>query len=153
MPIERLHRLARPAPLAIGILCAALCLPAAAAARGTAPVAVEVADSYLELHTGPGRGYPVTRVIPRGDHVEVLKRRTDWYLRPVPAKGKYQGRVAEYLQELPVSALIYIPLKLTLLLTDLTRSQRSLGFVTQTRAGFMTRDPRGEDMVAIPRAG
>ena len=80
MPIERLHRLARPAPLAIGILCAALCLPAAAAARGTAPVAVEVADAYLELHTGPGRGYPVTRVIPRGDHVEVLKRRTDWYL-------------------------------------------------------------------------
>ena len=42
------------------------------------------------------------------------------YLRPVPAKGKYQGCVAEYLQE-PVSALIYCPLTLTLLLTDLTR--------------------------------
>jgi hypothetical protein len=25
-----------------------------------------------------------------------------------------------------------------------------LGFVTQTRAGFMTRDPRGEDVVADP---
>jgi SH3-like domain-containing protein len=80
MPIERLHRLAQPASLATGILCVALCLPGVAAARGTAPVAVEVADAYLELHTGPGRGYPVTRVIPRGDQVEVLKRRTDWYL-------------------------------------------------------------------------
>ena len=80
MPIERLHRLARPALLAIGMLCAALCLPGVAAARDAAPVTVEVADTYLELHTGPGRGYPVTRVIPRGDQVEVLKRRTDWYL-------------------------------------------------------------------------
>ena len=80
MPIECLHRLARPASLASGILCAALCLPGIAAARGAIPVAVEVADAYLELHTGPGRGYPVTRVIPRGDRVEVLKRRTDWYL-------------------------------------------------------------------------
>ena len=80
MPIERLHRLARPVPLAIGMLCAALCLPSVVAARDATPVAVEVADAYLELHTGPGRGYPVTRVIPRGDRIEVLKRRTDWYL-------------------------------------------------------------------------
>ncbi len=60
--------------------------------------------------------------------------------------------MAEYLQE-PVCALIYFPLTLTVLLTDLTRSQRSLGFVAQTRAGLMTRDPRGEDVVANPRAG
>ena len=73
------------------------------------------------------------------------------YKRPVPAKGKYQGCVAEYLQE-PVSALIYCPLTLTLLLTDLTRSKRSLGFVTQTRAGLMTRDPRGDDVVGNSRA-
>jgi hypothetical protein len=46
-----------------------------------------------------------------------------------------------------------IPLTLTLVLTDLTRSQRSLGFVTQARAGFVTRDPGGEDVVANPRAG
>ena len=60
MPIERLHRFARPAPLAIGMLCAALCLPSVVIARDANPVAVEVADAYLELHTGPGRGYPVT---------------------------------------------------------------------------------------------
>ncbi len=45
-----------------------------------------------------------------------------------------------------------LPLTLTLLLTDPTRSKRSLGFVTQTRAGLMTQDPRGEDVVANPRA-
>ena len=42
-------------------------------------VAVAVADPYLELRTGPGRGYPVFRVIPRGERIEILFRRTDWF--------------------------------------------------------------------------
>jgi len=39
---------------------------------------VFVAEPYLELRTGPGRGYPVTQVVGRGESVEILKRRTDW---------------------------------------------------------------------------
>jgi hypothetical protein len=42
-------------------------------------VEVSVADPYLELRTGPGRGYPVFRVIARGEKVQVLFRRTDWF--------------------------------------------------------------------------
>ncbi len=48
---------------------------------------LEVADAYLELHTGPGRGYPVFFVVPRGDFVEIELRRTDWY-RVRTAGGK-----------------------------------------------------------------
>jgi len=40
---------------------------------------VSVADPYLEMHTGPGRGYPVFHVVDRGDAVEILMRRTDWF--------------------------------------------------------------------------
>ena len=40
---------------------------------------VLVVDPYLELHTGPGEGYPVTQVVERGEWIEVLKRRTDWF--------------------------------------------------------------------------
>ena len=40
---------------------------------------LQVTDPYIELHTGPGRGYPVFFVVQRGDHVEVTLRRTDWY--------------------------------------------------------------------------
>lgn len=40
---------------------------------------VQVADPYLELHTGPGRGYPVTQVVERGEWVEILGRMTDWF--------------------------------------------------------------------------
>ncbi|WP_096084785.1 SH3 domain-containing protein [Agaribacterium haliotis] len=43
------------------------------------PLALEVIDSYLELHTGPGRGYPVFNVVEQGDHIDVLTRRPDWY--------------------------------------------------------------------------
>ena len=40
---------------------------------------VQVADPYIEMHTGPGRGYPVFYVIGRDDWVEILYRQTDWF--------------------------------------------------------------------------
>jgi uncharacterized protein YraI len=66
------------------LLVLALCFLAAAAEAAT--VEVIVADPFLELRTGPGRGYPVTQVVPRGDAVAVLKRRTDWY-KVLDARG------------------------------------------------------------------
>jgi len=38
-----------------------------------------VTEPYLQLHTGPGRGYPVAQVVVRGESVDVLFRRTDWF--------------------------------------------------------------------------
>ncbi len=40
---------------------------------------VFITAPYLELHTGPGRGFPVTQVVSRDDSIDVLKRRTDWF--------------------------------------------------------------------------
>jgi hypothetical protein len=40
---------------------------------------VAVADPYLEMHTGPGRGYPIFHVVDRGESVEIIMQRTDWY--------------------------------------------------------------------------
>ena len=39
---------------------------------------VEVIDPFIDLHTGPGRGYPIFDVAERGEKVEVMRRRTDW---------------------------------------------------------------------------
>ena len=41
---------------------------------------VAVADPYLEMHTGPGRGYPIFHVVDRGESVQIVKQRTSWYL-------------------------------------------------------------------------
>ncbi len=40
----------------------------------------QITEPYLELHTGAGRGYPVFHVVDRGETVELIKRRTDWFL-------------------------------------------------------------------------
>jgi opacity protein-like surface antigen len=48
---------------------------------------VVVNDPYIELHTGPGRGYPIFHVTERGERIEVLKRRTDWFKVRTP-EGK-----------------------------------------------------------------
>ena len=40
---------------------------------------VSVADPFLELRTGPGRGYPKFHVVDRGETVEILLRKTDWF--------------------------------------------------------------------------
>ena len=40
---------------------------------------VSVADPYLEMHTGPGKGYPVFHVVDRGESVDIMMRRTDWF--------------------------------------------------------------------------
>jgi uncharacterized protein YgiM (DUF1202 family) len=54
-----------------------LLTPAVGSAREHLQVFVTTA--YLELHTGPGRGYPVFNVVARQESVLVLFRRTDWF--------------------------------------------------------------------------
>jgi hypothetical protein len=73
---RRPQRPARAAALACAALLAVL-LPAVGAAREY--LQLFVAEPYLELHTGPGRGYPVFHAVPRDESVDVLFRRTDWF--------------------------------------------------------------------------
>lgn len=40
---------------------------------------LEVIDPFVEVHSGPGRGYPVFYVIEQGEVVDVLTRRPGWY--------------------------------------------------------------------------
>lgn len=73
-----LHRIL----LALGLALAAF---ASRAADAPETERLQVADPYIELHTGPGRGYPVTFVADRHAWITVELRRTDWYL--VRAEG------------------------------------------------------------------
>src|SRR5438034_9925561 len=40
---------------------------------------LQVTDPYIELHTGPGRGFPVFFVAPRNEWIEIELRHTDWF--------------------------------------------------------------------------
>ena len=39
---------------------------------------VQIADPYIDIHTGPGRGYPVFHVVEEGAWITLIKRRTQW---------------------------------------------------------------------------
>jgi hypothetical protein len=52
---------------------------AKAAAAQEKLLQVFVSEPYLELASGPARGYPVFHVVPREQSVDVLHRRTDWF--------------------------------------------------------------------------
>jgi len=56
-----------------------LLLTLAGAIAQAETMAVSVEDPYIDLRTGPGRGYPIFYVAERGEQIEVLKRRTDWF--------------------------------------------------------------------------
>ncbi|MFT4939581.1 MAG: opacity protein-like surface antigen [Paraglaciecola sp.] len=69
-----------------------LCITTATAAQG-APVQVQIAEPFIELHTGPADGYPVFHVAAKGEWISVLKRRTSWF--KVETETGQQGWVTQ----------------------------------------------------------
>ncbi len=69
----------------VSLLGVALLLGMPAAAKYQPDVVV--ADPYIDLHTGPGRGYPIFYVAAQGDRVTILKQQTEWYKIRTP-RGK-----------------------------------------------------------------
>jgi hypothetical protein len=89
-----------PAPSAAQQTPSAAAAPARAPAS-SAPERLQVSDPFLEMHTGPGRGYPVFHVVERGQRVTVEMRRTDWYR--VRAEGGQVGWVPRRQLELTLT--------------------------------------------------
>ena len=66
---------------------------AAAVAEAQDDVArVVVEDPFIELRTGAAEVYPVFFVVDRGEQIEVLQRRTDWFKVRAPARAGRMGR-------------------------------------------------------------
>lgn len=59
----------------------AFCLDLFTAAKpGEAGVVIlKIEEPFIEMHTGPGRGYPVFNVVEHGETIEILARKTNWY--------------------------------------------------------------------------
>ena len=54
---------------------------------------VTIADPYIELRTGPGRGYPIFFVAARGEQIDIELRHTDWFrVRTVGGKVGWVNR-------------------------------------------------------------
>ncbi|MFZ2648924.1 MAG: hypothetical protein WA210_02355 [Burkholderiaceae bacterium] len=68
------------ARIAFTLVCALGCGAACAVAEDEGGgERVQVADPYIELRTGPGRGFPVFFVAARREWITIELRRTDWF--------------------------------------------------------------------------
>ena len=85
-----LHALACACVCSVALCAAAQpTLPAATTALASAGLSAPALDAnaerlrvsapFLQMHTGPGRGYPVFHVVERRQWITVELRRTDWY--------------------------------------------------------------------------
>src|SRR4051812_22452843 len=77
--VRRPRELMRRSFTLLGLLLALILSARPGPARAAASHKILIADPFIELHTGPGRGYPVFHVIERGREVTIVKRRTDWF--------------------------------------------------------------------------
>ncbi|WP_236074785.1 SH3 domain-containing protein [Teredinibacter purpureus] len=72
----------RPAPQqwpSIVILLMGMLLLNTHALAKDSGIEVVVTDAYAEMHTGPGRAYPIFHTIEKGETITIIKSRTDWY--------------------------------------------------------------------------
>ena len=65
-------------------------------------VQIKVSEPLLDLHTGPGRGYPIFYVAERGETVQILERRTEWF--KVRTERQKEGWVSREQMEKTVMA-------------------------------------------------
>ncbi|HEX9812131.1 MAG TPA: SH3 domain-containing protein [Burkholderiales bacterium] len=87
---------------------------------------VSVVDPYLELRTGPGRGYPITTIAERGESVEILGRRTDWF-KVRTARGKEGWVVREQMERTLTEAGVKTTFR-DVLVEDYLRRRVEFGF-------------------------
>jgi hypothetical protein len=64
---------------ALALLAAAILVAVPVRAAEAATERLRVTDPFLELRTGPGRGYPVFHVAARDEWIAIELRSTDWY--------------------------------------------------------------------------
>ena len=61
-----------------GLLVLLILITRTAQAEEDPDLQVTIADPFIELHTGPGTGYPIFHIVDRGSQVSIIKQRTNW---------------------------------------------------------------------------
>jgi hypothetical protein len=86
---------------------------------------LQITDPYVELHTGPGRGFPVFFVEPRARWITIELRHTDWYR--VRTDGAQVGWVQREQLRSTLAAAGEVPPFRELLLDDYLSRRAQLG--------------------------
>ena len=84
----RLKGETHPLRLVVVLLSMLVLLPVkAVSSEPSPPLQVKVAEPYVDIHTGPGRGYPVFHVVERHAPLTLLFQRAGW-IKVETARGR-----------------------------------------------------------------
>lgn len=100
---------------------------------------VSVVDPYLEMHTGAGRGYPITNVVERGESVTIIRRKTEWFKVETERGDQGWVHISQLEQTLDESGE----------LTEIERVGRDEFLQRRWESGIMTGDFSGADTVSL----
>ena len=110
--------------LRAAVVCAVLVCTATARAQDTREQ-LQITDPYVELHTGPGRGFPVFHVVPRKEWIAIELRHTDWF--KVRTEGGKVGWVQRKQLQTTLTAAGDVKTFRDVLLDDYLRRRVQLG--------------------------
>ncbi|MEO0576603.1 MAG: SH3 domain-containing protein [Pseudomonadota bacterium] len=100
---------------------------------------VAVADPFLEMHTGPAKGYPITNVVEQGHSVEIIRRKTDWFKVRTERGREGWVNISQMEQTLDATGEV----------TEIERIGRDEFLERRFEAGVMTGDFSGADTVSV----
>ena len=89
---------------------------------------VIIADAYIELHTGPGSGFPIFHVEERGEKIQIIKSKTEWF-KVKTDKNKIGWVSRKQLEQTLTQAGVKKTFK-DILLDDYIRSRLEFGIAT-----------------------
>ncbi len=101
---------------------------------------VKIVEPYIELHTGPGRGFPIFHIEKRGQWITLIKRKTDWYL--INTNANKQGWVKRSQLELTVTEAGHTKTFRDVLVDDYLKRRLELGVAGGKMKGETTQSIR-----------
>ena len=100
---------------------------------------VAVADPFLEMRTGAGKGYPVTHVVEQGEAVQIIRRKTDWFKVRTDRGREGWVNIVQMEQTLDEAGE----------LTEIERVGRDEFVQRRWETGIMTGDFSGADILSV----
>ncbi|MEM7610767.1 MAG: SH3 domain-containing protein [Pseudomonadota bacterium] len=100
---------------------------------------VAVADPFLEMRTGAGKGYPVTHVVEQGESVQIIRRKTDWFKVRTDRGREGWVNIVQMEQTLDEAGE----------LTEIERVGRDEFVQRRWETGIMTGDFSGADILSV----
>jgi hypothetical protein len=101
-----------------------------------------IAEAFIELHTGPGRGYPVFHIEEKNKIIKLIKKKTQWY------KIKTEKDIEGWVHEKTLELTLDTSLEKTQNFVTVNKQQKDFN-LKKIEAGFLAGDFGGATSLTL----